>query len=198
VAFATVLPQWNRLKNGAAAIKAFAKVRKALPHAQMLMFGADYFADGPAATWAGQKGLGGGIEFIGQVPYAQLIEILSKRVDILVHPSLEEAHPMPLIEAMSLGIPAIAGVRVGGVPWTLGNGQFGLLVDVRYPDRIASAMLRLAQNEDFRAALGRAGRDFARSRFHIEQVADQYEAIYAGLAHSEARPLGHGLIPPSP
>ena len=114
--FATVLSYWGRLKNGGAAIEAFAKVRKVLPEAQMLMFGAGHSADGLAAAWAGKKGLKVGIEFIGPVPHAKVIDLLSRRVDVLVHPSLEEAHGMPLIEAMSLGIPAIGGDRVGGVP----------------------------------------------------------------------------------
>jgi glycosyltransferase involved in cell wall biosynthesis len=179
--FATVLPQWGGLKNGGAAIQAFAKVRKVLLDAQMLMFGAGHSEDGPAAAWARQRGMEGGIEFIGHVPYARLIDLLSRRVDILVHPSLEEAQPMPLIEAMSLGIPAIGGDRVGGVPWTLGNGKYGVLVNVRSTDQIASAMLRLAQDEDTRARLAVAGREFARRHFHIEQVADRYEAIYAEL-----------------
>jgi glycosyltransferase involved in cell wall biosynthesis len=180
--FATVLPQWSSLKNGRAAIEAFAKARKVLPDSQMLMFGAGHSADGPAAAWARQRGLDGGIEFIGQVPYVRLIALLSRRVDVLVHPSLEEAHPMPLIEAMSLGMPAIGGDGVGGVPWTLGNGAYGVLVNVRSPDQIASAMLRLAQNEETRTRLGAGGREFARRHFHIERVADQYEAIYAELA----------------
>ena len=60
-----------------------------------------------------------------------------------------------------------------------------MLVDVRSPDQIASAMIRLAQDEDTRTRLGAAGREFARRRFHIEQVADQYEAIYEeGGAHA--------------
>jgi glycosyltransferase involved in cell wall biosynthesis len=177
--FATVLPQWNSLKNGRAAVEAFARVRKVLPDLQMLMLGTGHSADGPAAAWATQRGLERGIEFIGQVPYAKVIDLLSRRVDVLVHPSLEEAHPMPLIEAMSLAIPVIAGDRVGGVPWTLGNGECGVLVDVRSPDQIASAMIRLAQDANTRTRLGAAGREFARRRFNIEQVADQYEAIYA-------------------
>jgi len=190
--FATVLPQWGTLKNGGAAIEAFANVRKVLPDAQMLMFGAGHSADGPAAVWAKQRSLEAGIEFIGQVPHAQLIDLLSSRVDVLVHPSLEESQGMPLIEAMSLGMPAIGGDRVGGVPWTLGNGEYGVLVNVRSPDRIASAMLRLAQDEDTRARLGAAGREFARRHFHIEQVADRYEGIYAELvgqawAHCQCR-----------
>jgi len=180
--FATILPQWNGLKNGCAAIEAFAKVRLVLPNVQMLMFGTGHSADGPAAMWARRRGLDGGIEFIGHMPYTQLIALLSRRVDILVHPSLEEACPMPLIEAMSLGVPVIGGERAGGVPWTLGDGKYGVLVDVSSPDQIASAMIRLAQNQNTRAHLEEAGREFAKQHFNIEQVADRYEAIYADLA----------------
>lgn len=182
VTFATVLVEFGGFKNGGAAIEAFAKVRKALPEVQMLMFGAGYSSDGPAAVWARERGWDGGIEFIGQTPHADLIDLLSSRVDVLVHPSIEEAHPMPLIEAMSLGIPPIGGRATGGVPWTLGNGKYGILVDVRSPDQIASAMLRLAQDDEFRTVLGAAARESVKSRFHIEQVADRYEAIYAQLA----------------
>jgi glycosyltransferase involved in cell wall biosynthesis len=181
-AFATALGGWGRLKNGGAAIEAFAIVRKVLPGVKMLMFGGGYSANGPAAAWARERGWDRGIEFRGQVPYSDIIDLLARRVDVLVHPSLEEAHPMPLIEAMSLGIPAIGGSAVGGVPWTLGDGEYGVLVDVRSPDQIASAMIRLVQDEEGRIELGAAARKSTKHRFHIEQIADQYEAIYAQLA----------------
>jgi L-malate glycosyltransferase len=189
--FATILVGWDGLKNGSAAIKAFAKVRRVLPDAQMLMFGKGHSADEAAAVWARERGYDRGIEFIGQVPYGELIDLLSRRVDVLVHPSLEEAHPMPLIEAMSLGIPVVAGSASGGVPWTLGYGQYGVLVDVRSPDQIAAAMLRLAQDDQARIQLGAAAHEFVKCRFHIEQVADQYEAIYDQLAcqSSASRPV---------
>jgi glycosyltransferase involved in cell wall biosynthesis len=180
--FGTVLVGWGGFRNGGAAIAAFAKVRKILPDVRMLMFGVGHSLDGPAAVWARERGWDSGIEFIGQVPYAHLIDQLSQRIDVLVHPSLEEAHPMPLIEAMSLGVPVIGGSMAGGVPWTLGNGKYGMLVDVRSPDDIASAMLRLAQDEKARTQLGEGGRTSSKRRFHIGNVASQYEAIYAQLA----------------
>lgn len=187
ITFATALSQWSGLKNGEAAIRAFAAVRGFLPDARMLMFGAGHAADGPAAAWARERGWDAGIEFHGLVPHGELMNLLSRRVDILVHPSLEEAFAMPLIEAMSLGIPVIGGETAGGVPWVLGGGQFGLLVDVRAPDEIAAAMLHLARDDVRRAALGAAGREAARQRFSIEKVADEYEAIYAELALRKSR-----------
>jgi L-malate glycosyltransferase len=187
--FATVLSYWGSIKNGAAAIEAFAKVRSVLPDARLLMFGPGHSADGPGARWARENGLSDGIEFIGQLPNAHVIDSLAGEVDVLVHPALEEAHPMPLIEAMSLGIPVIGGRDAGGVPWTLGDGKYGLLVDVRSPEQIAMAMLTLAQNRDFCRELGAAGRKFAKRHFHIENVADQYEHVYAKLSsQSTPRP----------
>lgn len=182
IVFATILMGWGGLKNGGAAIAGFAKVRKILPDVEMLMFGAGHSADGPAAIWARERGWDTGIEFMGQVPHATLIDTLSRRVDVLVHPALEEAHPMAVIEAMSLGIPVIGGRTAGGVPWTLGDGKYGMLVDVRSPDQIASAMLRLIQDNEARRHLGELARESVKRRFHIKQVADSYEAIYAQLA----------------
>jgi L-malate glycosyltransferase len=180
--FGAVLNGWGGRKNGAAAIEAFARVRATLPDTRMLLFGEGHSVDGPAAIWARERGWEGGIEFRGQVPHAEVIDLLSRRVDVLVHPALEEAHPMALIEAMSLGIPAIGGHAAGGVPWTLGDGKYGMLVDVRSPDQIASAMLRLIQDHKVRKRLGELARESVKRRFHIKEVANSYEAIYAELA----------------
>ena len=91
---------------------------------------------------------------------------------------------MPLIEAMSMGIPVIGGRKAGGVPWTLGEG--GMLVDVRSPKAIASAMLQIASDRVARTRLEAIARMSVMQRFHLAQVTDQYEAIYAGLV-AEAR-----------
>lgn len=92
---------------------------------------------------------------------------------------------MPLIEAMSMGIPVIGGGRSGGVPWTLGNG--GLLVDVCSPKAIASAMLQIASNKVARIRLERLARESVMRRFHLGQTTDQYEAIYSSLVTQACR-----------
>ena len=185
ITFATLLSSWSKLKNGATAIQAFAEVRRTLPSAAMIMFGPGYSADGPAASWARQAGIEQGIQFMGHVPNREIIRALSERIDVLVHPSLEEAHPMPLIEAMSMGIPVIGGRQSGGVPWTLGNG--GLLVDVCSPEAIASAMLQIASDKVARMRLERLARESVMRRFHLTQTTDQYEAIYSSLVTQERR-----------
>jgi L-malate glycosyltransferase len=185
IAFATLLSGWSRLKNGAPAIQAFAEVRRTLPNARMIMFGPEYSPDGPAANWARQLGIEQGIEFQGPLPNQEVIKALSERIDVLVHPSLVEAHPMALIEAMSIGIPVIGGRQAGGVPWTLGDG--GLLVDVCSPKAIASAMLQIASDGVARTHLGQRARMSIMRRFHLTQVTDRYEAIYSSLVSTAYR-----------
>jgi len=106
------------------------------------------------------------------------MERLAREVDIFVHPSLEEGHPLSVIEAMALGIPVIGGVHSGAVPYTLENGRAGLLVDVRSPQAVAGAMLRLAEDAEMRITLGRAARRSAWHRFRLEHVVDAYEKVY--------------------
>jgi glycosyltransferase involved in cell wall biosynthesis len=113
-----------------------------------------------------------------------LLERLASDASILVHPALEEAQPMALIEAMALGIPVIAGHRSGGVPWTLDDGRAGVFVDVTDPEQIAQAMLRLANDQQERNAWGSRGRCFAEQRFHIRAVADAWETQYAEVGAS--------------
>jgi L-malate glycosyltransferase len=184
ISFATVLNGWRGLKNGEAAIRAFAMVRGTLPGARLLMFGIGHGPEESAARWAREQGLQRGIEFIGLTPHSLLLERLAGDVDILVHPSLEESHCMALIEAMALGVPVIGGESSGSVPWTLEEGACGLLVDVRSPRAIAQGMLRLAGDGVARSALGQKGRDSVRRRFHIENIATRYEAFYEELAGS--------------
>jgi glycosyltransferase involved in cell wall biosynthesis len=182
IVFATVLGGWGRIKNGAAAMQAFAKVRQMLPNASLLMFGSGFGSDGPAAALAQRRRWHAGVEFCGAAAHAELMETLAQRVDVLVHPSFVEAHPLSVIEAMSLGIPVIGGKTAGGVPWTLGYGECGVLVDIRSADAIAGAMLDLARDRDRRRRLGAAARDYAGRHYRLSRVVDQYEAIYSELA----------------
>jgi L-malate glycosyltransferase len=93
---------------------------------------------------------------------------------------------MPLIEAMSMGIPVIGGRDSGGVPWTLGDG--GLLVDVTSPKAIAAAMLQIASDEVARLRMENTARESVMRRFHLAQMTDRYEAIYASLLKKTGQP----------
>jgi len=179
--YATILNAWAAMKNGQAALAAFGRVRQRRPDDHLIMIGYGHGPAGPAEAWARSRGLDAGVRFLGYLPHRETLAQLAEEVDVLVHPALEEAHPMVIIEAMAMGIPVIGGNRSGGVPWTLGGGSSGLLVDVRSPRAIAEAMLQLAQSESLRAEWGQKARDNALRRFHIRMVADAYQEMYASI-----------------
>lgn len=184
VTYVSLLSGWSRGKNGAAAIGAFARVHGMLPGCRLVMFGSGYGPSEAAAQWAISRGWAAGIDFRGRVPHAEVIRFLAHEADILVHTSLEESFGMPLVEAASLAVPVIAGARSGAVPWVLGGEDCGILVDVRQPEVIADAMLKLGRDFHLRNRLGRRAREAAKKRFHISRVADRYEEIYDELARA--------------
>lgn len=186
--FATVLTGWGKLKNGRAALKAFGRVRTVLPGARLVMFGYGHGAGEEAEVWAHQRGLQESVEFAGTLPHPELMRRLSLEADVLVHPALQEAHPVGVSEAMALGLPVIGGERSGGVPFTLEYGKVGALVDVRSVEELSTCMLRLAGEPDVCRMLGEAARESARRRFHVNAVVDSYEKMFGEvLAASERR-----------
>lgn len=180
--FAAVINGWSTLKNTPALLRAWPMVRSAHPGATLTLFGDDHGPGSAASRCAAQVGAGDGIVFAGRVGAAELRERLAGGSDALVHPSLEEACPMALVEAAAIGLPCIGGAHAGGVPWVLGHGAGGLLVDVADPARIAEAMVRLAADPALRARLGEAGRALARRRFSVDAVAGRYLDALGRLA----------------
>jgi len=176
--FATVLQGWNRLKNPSAALQAFKIVRCKLPEARLLMFGYDFEPGGVAERWAKQHAMESGVTFVGVLPNSELLRRMSREAEILVHPSLDESFCMAAAEAMALRKPVIAGLRTRGVREVLGYGTAGLLVDVKDPEAIADAMLRLAQDAGFRARVADAGYERVSQLYRLETVVAQYEHLY--------------------
>lgn len=179
--FATILNGWGGRKNGQVAIAAFSLVREQYPESKLIMFGAGHGPGEEGQHYAQAQGIETGIEFVGLVPYEQVMDRLASEVDVLVHPALEESFGMTLIEAMALRLPVIGGRNSGAVPWVLDEGKAGLLVDVTDSVEVAGVMLRLANNYEERRELGQRCRDFAETNFHIRVVADAYEKIYLEL-----------------
>lgn len=78
---------------------------------------------------------------------------------LLVQPSFDEGFGMPVLEAMSLGVPVVAANR-GSLPEVLGGA--GLLVDPDQPAGIAHAIARVLDDDGLVAACTEKG--IARAR----------------------------------
>ena len=93
---------------------------------------------------------------------------------LLVQPSFDEGFGLPVLEAMTLGVPVVAADR-GSLPEVLGGA--GLLVDPDRPSDIARAMAQMLDDEQVAATC--AARGVARARaFRWQHTAHRVYQAY--------------------
>ena len=164
-------------KNLPALLQAFNQVRAAQPMLRLKLIGSGSEKGGQGHQWALEQQLDGGVEFLGDMAYAQVQSHL-RDASLLVHPSLEESFGMVLIEAMAKGVPVIGGERSGAVPWVLNQGRAGLLVDVANVDSIAIGMTSVLTEKSDWQRYADAGFAYAREHFQMSAVAGRYSYEY--------------------
>lgn len=98
-------------------------------------------------------------------------------MDIVVLPSLVEAMPMCLLEAMAAGKPVIA-TNVGTIPAMVLPEQTGLLVDPGDAGQLANSIIRLLSDYELSEHLGKAARTAVVQRFSAEAMARKYIGVY--------------------
>jgi len=94
-----------------------------------------------------------------------------------------------VIEAMSLGTPAIA-TAVGGPAEYIADGVDGLLVAPRDVAALATALTRLLGDGDFREQLGRRAIDAVDARFDRDDYVAKLARIYGQVLADQATPAG--------
>lgn len=147
-------------------IRAFAAVHERYPEARLSLIG-----DGPYRSQlerlASQLGLGLICSFLGNLPHERVMEeTASARVVVL--PTISDAMPIVVIEAMALSKPVVASA-VGGIPEILRDGVEGFLVPPDQPDVLAEKIQFLLENPAEAVGLGSRGRKTFTERF--EQTA---------------------------
>jgi len=184
--FIAVLGTWGELKNATTLLRAFALVRASGTDSRLALVGTDFGVGGVAECWARRHGLAAGVDFIGPITNSAVADLLHS-ADILVHPSREEACGMVITEAQMARTAVIGGSSSGGVPWALGNGTAGVMVDIESAERLAEAMASLANDAARRSDLALAGRALAERRHGPTRV---IEAIESTLENSRNRGTG--------
>jgi len=169
---------WNDLKNPKAALLAFRLLRSVHSNAEMHLFGNGMAEGEDCELWCKKNGCHDRVLFHGKVDNAVLTAQLTD-TSILFHTSKTEACSMVIAEAMTLGVPIIGGRHSGGVPWQLGNGTAGLLVDISNPREIADAAKWLLENQEARLALGKRAKERARSLFDPTTIVAKWGVIYS-------------------
>ncbi|WP_413717418.1 glycosyltransferase [Silicimonas sp. MF1-12-2] len=100
--------------------------------------------------------------------------------DIFVLPTLREAFPTVILEAMASGLPVVAS-NVGGVP-DIVDRDTGILVPTGTPKTLADAICTLLEDTSLRTTLSGNARRKAVTEFSIETQVDRLQALYSELA----------------
>ncbi len=79
-------------------------------------------------------------------------------LDVVVLPTYREGFPNVALEAAAMALPVVA-TKIPGCVDAVVDGQTGILVPARDAESLAAAMLRLADDPDYRQALGQSGRE---------------------------------------
>lgn len=103
--------------------------------------------------------------------YRTDVDAILAGCDVFVHPSLDDAFPTVLLEAMAAGLPVVAS-RVGGIPEIVDDGVTGLLVPPGDAGALASALRKVDPR------MGIAARERARSAFSIDAWIARLDTVY--------------------
>ncbi|WP_342304731.1 glycosyltransferase family 4 protein [Methanolobus sp. ZRKC5] len=95
--------------------------------------------------------------------------------DIYAHISFQEACPLTILEAMSVGTPVVS-LKVGGIPEIVTDGENGSLVDDN-ANMIANGIISLYENKDMANNYKLKAYESINKEFNWEYVAKQYSEL---------------------
>ena len=166
-------------------VHAMVLVRDRYPQERLTIWG-----DGPLRAdltrLIDEVGLSGSAELRGATTEP---ETALQAMDIFALPSLSEACPNVLLEAMASGLPVVA-TRVGGNPALVEDEVTGLLVPPGDPDALAKAIIRLMEDPMLADRLGAAAREVVCARFGVNRMLARVQALYERALDTHRSDIG--------
>ncbi|MCK4353366.1 glycosyltransferase family 4 protein [candidate division WOR-3 bacterium] len=89
-----------------------------------------------------------------------------------------EGQGVVLVEAMSYKKPVIAS-NVGGIVDIVKDGETGLLVPEKDPEKLAKAIMRILDDREFAFKLGEEGYRFVKLRFGWDEIINKLLSVYS-------------------
>lgn len=143
-------------------IRAMPLILKRYPQARYILAGGG--DDQPRLReLAGQLGVGGQVELLGQISDPERNELF-RRATVFLMPSRGEGFGVVYLEAMNYHLPCIAGNGDGGRE-AVRDGINGFAVDPASPKTVAAAVERLLDDPGLREKMGAAGYRMCQTEF---------------------------------
>jgi glycosyltransferase involved in cell wall biosynthesis len=122
------------------------------------------------------------VTFVGFVPVPAVYDEFAA-AELFAGLSRSEALGNVFLEAQAAACPVVA-TNVGGIPDVVVDGQSGILIPPNDPQRAASSMLRILEQDTLRRSMAAAGTEKA-SQYEWSAIAKQYAAVYEALLRLE-------------
>ena len=119
------------------------------------------------------------VTFYGEQAHADGLRLLCQ-ARVMVLPSVSEGLPLSVIEAMHLGIPAVAS-RVGGVPELIKHEYSGYLAFAGDIEGYAAGLRSLLSDPDRYASMAHRARQRARMLFTMDRNVTEHIGLYRRL-----------------
>jgi glycosyltransferase involved in cell wall biosynthesis len=171
-------------------IQAAARLHAKIPEVHFVLCGLGVDSENPELSkWVAAAGLDGHCHLIGP---RQDVPCLFAAMDIFTSPSLSEAFPSVVGEAMACGTPCVV-THVGDSALIV--GESGRIVPPGNPDALVEAWLELIEaGPDVRRHLGMTARLRIKQHFSLPAVVERYQAIYVELlGKTQQSALSSGL-----
>jgi glycosyltransferase involved in cell wall biosynthesis len=170
------------VKNHALLLNGFHAAQSSRPDLRLWMVG-DGSERGMLESLAAELGISAQVTFWGQ----QLdVAPFFSAADAFVMSSSSEGLPMSLLQAFSLGLPAIV-TDVGGMAEVVRLAKAGIAVSANDPAGMAAGILQLADGDAERAQFATNGAAAFRARFGLKTMADAYMDLYRSTPRAKRR-----------
>lgn len=130
-------------------------------------------------------GLGRSVRLCGELDQRGVREQLAW-AEIFLHPALTEGFGNAVLEAQAMAVPVVC-TDAEGLGENVVDGETGLVVPRRSPDRLAAALAELTRDPSRRLAMGRRGSERVASDFCIEDQTDHFIDFFTRAATVRAK-----------
>ena len=160
-------------KHPVSVIRAFKKVRKAVPNAHLLLVGSPGPSVDDVKKELKQNGLKDYVTYAGRVPFPDLLKLYNA-ADVSCLYSKIEAEGLVLIEAMAQGTPSV-GANAIGIKDVIHHGETGYLANDF--DEFADYVIKLFKDDNLRAEMGKKAKEVANC-YRLSRVVDSWLKLY--------------------
>jgi glycosyltransferase involved in cell wall biosynthesis len=161
-------------------IRALPAVIHAIPSAHVCIGGQGFLKE-DLLKLAGSLGVKERVHFVGfKADVRDILEV----GDIYVQPSLCDAFPYSVLEALACGLPSIV-TNVGGMPEMVKSGENGVVIPPQNPAALAQAVTSLANDNCSRLLFGTRGRAWVQKHCSMTAMYGSTFALYRQLARMD-------------